>query len=92
MSKYIHVNWRNSSGNKHFLISSQDLLREKEQYLGILAQLKDFDEERSRELAARAYQERERKRLEVGMNLEMLFQVDAFIIYKYYCPTLTSRT
>ena len=54
----------------------------KEQYLGILAQLKDFDVERSRELAARAYQERERKRLEVGMKPEMLVQVNASIIYK----------
>ena len=61
---------------------SQDLLKEKEQYLGILAQLKDFDKERSRELAARAYQERERKKLEVRMKPEMLVQVNASIIYK----------
>lgn len=60
---------------------SQDLRKEKEQYLGILTQLKDFDKERSRELAARAYQERERKRLEVGMKPEMLVQVNASIIY-----------
>ena len=42
-------------------------MKEKEQYLGILTQLKDFDEERSRELAAGAYQEQEIKRLE-GRN------------------------
>jgi len=36
-----------------------------EQYLGLLRQLKDFDEDLSRELAAKAYQEMERKRLEV---------------------------
>ena len=47
-----------------------------------MAQLKDFDEERSRELAARAYQEQERKKLEVGMKPEMLAQVNASIIYK----------
>ncbi|KAL9979049.1 hypothetical protein ACROYT_G016641 [Oculina patagonica] len=41
-----------------------ELLKEKEQYLGLLRQLKDFDEELSRELAAKAYQEQERKRLE----------------------------
>ena len=76
------MNYRNSPGNKHCLISSQDLLKEKEQYLGILAQLKDFDEERSRELAARAYQEQERKKLEVRMKPEMLVQVNASIIYK----------
>ena len=45
--------------------SFQDLLKEKEQYLGLLRQLKDFDEDLSRELVARAYQEQERKRLEV---------------------------
>ena len=56
-------------------------MKEKEQNLAILTQLKDFDEERSRELAARAYQERERKRLEVGMKPEMLVQVNASIIY-----------
>ena len=61
---------------------SQDLRKEKEQYLGILTQLKDFDKERSRELAARAYQERERKKLEVRMKPEMLVQVNASIIYK----------
>ena len=37
-------------------------MKEKEQNLAILTQLKDFDEERSRELAARAYQEHERKK------------------------------
>ena len=40
-------------------------MKEKEQYLGQLRQLKDFDEELSRALVAKAYQEQERKRLEV---------------------------
>ena len=40
-------------------------MKEKEQYLGLLRQLKDFDEYLSRELVAKAFQEQERKRLEV---------------------------
>ena len=43
-------------------------MKEKEQYLGLLRQLKDFNEERSQVLAAQAYQEQERKRLEVSMR------------------------
>jgi len=41
------------------------LMKEKEQYLGLLKQLKDFDDERGRNLAAQAYLDQERKRLEV---------------------------
>ena len=47
--------------------SFQELLKEKEQYLGFIRQLKDFDEDLSRELVAKAYQEQQRKRLEVRM-------------------------
>lgn len=36
-----------------------------QQYLGVLQQLKDFDENLSREIAAKAYQEQERIKLEV---------------------------
>ena len=36
-----------------------------QQYLGVLRQLRDFDENLSREIAAKAYQEQERIRLEV---------------------------
>lgn len=43
-------------------------MKEKEQYLGLLKQLKDFDDDLSRELAAKAYQEQERKRLEVSIR------------------------
>ncbi|XP_068757929.1 guanylate-binding protein 4-like [Montipora capricornis] len=49
---------------KVFVELHAELLKEKEQYLGQLRQLKDFDEELSRELVAKAYQEQERKRLE----------------------------
>ncbi|XP_068736206.1 guanylate-binding protein 6-like isoform X3 [Montipora capricornis] len=49
---------------KVFVELHAELLKEKEQYLGLLRQLKDFDEDRSRELVAKAYQEQERKRLE----------------------------
>lgn len=44
----------------------QELMKEKEQYLGLLKQLKDFDDERGRNLAAKAYLDQERKRLEVS--------------------------
>ncbi|XP_068706362.1 guanylate-binding protein 7-like isoform X1 [Montipora foliosa] len=49
---------------KVFVELHAELLKEKEQYLGLLRQLKDFDEDRSRALVAKAYQEQERKRLE----------------------------
>ena len=40
-------------------------MKEQEQYLGLLKQLKDYDEKLTQELAAKAYQEQERQRLEV---------------------------
>lgn len=47
-------------------------MKEKEQYLGQLRQLKGFDEDLSRELAAKAYQEQERKRLEVTRSKSVM--------------------
>ncbi|XP_020609271.1 guanylate-binding protein 1-like [Orbicella faveolata] len=41
-----------------------ELMKEMQQYLGVLRQLKDFDENLSREIAAKAYQEQERIKLE----------------------------
>lgn len=41
-----------------------ELMTEMQQYLGVLKQLKDFDENLSREIAAKAYQEQERIKLE----------------------------
>ncbi|XP_068722050.1 probable cyclin-dependent serine/threonine-protein kinase DDB_G0278487 [Montipora capricornis] len=40
------------------------LMEEMKQYFGVLQQLKDFDEKKSLEMAARAYQEQEMKKLE----------------------------
>lgn len=40
-------------------------MEEMQRYLGVLRQLKDFDENLTREIAARAYQEQERMKLEV---------------------------
>lgn len=40
-------------------------MKEQEQYLGLLRQLKDYDEKLTQELAAKAYQEQEKQRLEV---------------------------
>ncbi|XP_066019928.1 guanylate-binding protein 1-like [Pocillopora verrucosa] len=68
-----------------FLKLYEDVLKEKEQYKKKLAQLKDFDKERSRELAIRACQEQERKRLEEEQarlqqeNLEQKKQMEMLI-------------
>ena len=40
-------------------------MEEMQRYLGVLRQLKDFDENLTREIAARAYQEQERMKFEV---------------------------
>ena len=42
-------------------------MTEMQQYLGVLKQLKDFDENLSRETAAKAYQEQEKIKLEILM-------------------------
>ena len=42
-------------------------MTEIQQYLGVLKQLKDFDENFSREIAAKTYQEQEKIKLEVLM-------------------------
>ena len=40
-------------------------MKEQKQYLSLLGQLKDYDEELAQELAAKAFQEQEKQRLEV---------------------------
>ena len=40
-------------------------MEEMQRYLGVLRQLKDFDENLTREIASRAYQEQERMKFEV---------------------------
>ncbi|PFX12761.1 Guanylate-binding protein 6 [Stylophora pistillata] len=47
-----------------FEASSSELMTEMQQYLGVLKQLKDFDENLSREIAAKAYQQQEKIKLE----------------------------
>lgn len=47
-------------------------MKEMQQYLGVLRQLKDFDENLSREMAAKAYQEQERIKLEVHVRLLLI--------------------
>ena len=42
-------------------------MKEQEQYLGLLTQLKDYDEALAQELAAKDYQEQERQKLEVPL-------------------------
>ena len=48
-----------------YLYILKELIQEKQQYFGLLKQLKDFDENLARELTAKAYQEQEKKRLQV---------------------------
>ena len=55
-------------------------MTEMQQYLGVLKQLKDFDENLSREIAAKAYQEQEKIKLEVLM---MQFLIDLSIIFLF---------
>ena len=53
----------------NFFLIFKELIQEKQQFLGLLKQLKDFDENLTRELIAKAYQDQERKRLQVNMKL-----------------------
>ena len=53
-------------------------MTEMQQYLGVLKQLKDFDENLSREIAAKAYQEQEKIKLEVQTD-DAIF-IDLIII------------
>ena len=55
-------------------------MTEMQQYLGVLKQLKDFGENLSREIAAKAYQEQEKIKLEVLM---MQFLIDLSIIFLF---------
>ena len=48
------------------LIPLKKIAAETKQHIGILRQLKDFDERAAKDLAAKAYMERERRRLEVS--------------------------
>ena len=55
-------------------------MTEMQQYLGVLKQLKDFDENLNREIAAKAYQEQEKIKLELLM---MQFLIDLSIIFLF---------
>ena len=55
-------------------------MTEMQQYLGVLKQLKDFGENLKREIAAKAYQEQEKIKLEVLM---MQFLIDLSIIFLF---------
>ena len=58
-------------------------MKEQEQYLGLLRQLKDYDEMLTQELAAKAYQEQEKQRLEVQFaSLLLAGTVDGWL---YIC-------
>ena len=47
-------------------------MEEMQRYLGVLRQLKDFDENLAREIAARAYQEQEKMKLEVSFTGDVI--------------------
>lgn len=53
-------------------------MKEQKQYLSLLEQLKDYDEELAQGLAARAFQEQERQRLEVFSfyNIHAAFRLE----------------
>ena len=53
-------------------------MKEQKQYLSLLEQLKDYDEELAQGLAARAFQEQERQRLEVFSfyNINAAFRLE----------------
>ena len=63
-------------------------MKEQEQYLGLLRQLKDYDEKLTQELAAKAYQEQEKQKLEVQFAFLILSLILSeapgwLIIYMY---------
>lgn len=57
----------------------QVLLKEQKQYLSLLRQLKDYDEKLAQELAAQAFQEQEKQKLEVLFFLTMLLTLENLI-------------
>lgn len=59
----------------------QVLMKEQQQHLGLLRQLKDYDEALTQELAAKAYQEQEKQRLEV--ELASLLWVNIYVSMNY---------
>ena len=54
----------------------QAVLNEQRQYLSLLRELKDYDEELANELGRKAFQEQERQRLKVLFFLTMLFTLE----------------
>ena len=63
----------------------QALMKEQEQYLGLLGQLKDYDEMLTQELAAKAYQEQERQKLEVKFtSLGQIYNICVITVKCYY--------
>ena len=48
-----------------FVVFFGALMKEREQYMSLLQQLKDYDERLIAELAAKAFQEQEKQKLEV---------------------------
>ena len=79
-----HISNTKQEKGDHLFITSkhgtaqllQELARETKQYLEILRQMKNFDEKAAREMRAKAYQERERKRLEVSLQTRGLLPND----------------
>ena len=64
------------------------MLKEQQQYLELLSQLKDYDEKLTQELAAKAYQEQEKQKLEVQFAFLILSLILSeapgwLIIYMY---------
>ncbi|PFX16729.1 Uncharacterized protein K02A2.6 [Stylophora pistillata] len=76
-----------SSSYQRQLRREEKIAAKTKQYIGILRQLKDFDEHAAREKAAEACRERERRRLEIltaygGQRIECTGTCQQFIHYK----------
>ena len=64
------------SGFVLVFVCFQAVLKEQKQYLSLLRQLEDYDEELTHELIFKAFQEQERQRLEVLFFLTILLTLE----------------
>lgn len=53
-------------------------MKEQEQYMSLLQQLKDYDERLTEELAAKAFQEQEKQKLEVMPLFEITLEEEVY--------------
>ena len=61
-----------------FVVFFEALMKEQEQYMSLLQQLKDYDERLTEELAAKAFQEQEKQKLEVMPLFEITLEEEVY--------------